>query len=60
MVYIMKQLQILSIAIILLTLSSCQIIGDIFKTGVGVGVFLVIGVIALIIFIFAKIGGGGK
>lgn len=56
----MKQLQILSIAIILLTLSSCQIIGDIFKTGVGVGVFLVIGVIALIIFIFAKIGGGGK
>lgn len=56
----MKQIQIFSIAIILLTLSSCQIIGGIFKAGVGVGIFAVIAVIALIIFIFAKIGGGGK
>ena len=54
----MKRLQLLSIAIVLLTLSSCQLIGDIFKTGVGVGIFLVVGVIALVIFIFAKIGGG--
>jgi len=43
-----------------LSLSSCQIIGDIFKTGVGVGVFLVIAVIGLVIFVIAKVSGGGK
>jgi len=43
-----------------LTLSSCQIIGDIFKAGVGVGVFMVVAVIGLIIFLIAKIGGGSK
>jgi hypothetical protein len=42
------------------TLSSCQLIGDIFKTGVGVGVFLVIAVIGIIIFVVAKLFGGGK
>jgi len=31
-----------------------------FKAGVGVGVFAVVAVIALIIFVIAKIGGAGK
>ncbi len=56
----MKKLQVFSIIVLLLSLSSCQVIGDIFKTGVGVGVFLVLAVIGLIIFVIAKIGGGGK
>jgi len=41
----------------LLTLSSCSVIGGIFKTGVGVGVFLVIFVVAIIIYFVSKIGG---
>lgn len=53
----MKKLQILSIAAIILSLSSCQIIGDIFKAGVGVGVFLVVAVIGLVIFLIARVGG---
>lgn len=58
----MKKLQIFSVVMILLTLSlsSCQLIGDIFKAGVGVGVFMVVAVIGLIIFLIAKIGGAGK
>jgi len=56
----MKKLQVFSILALLLSLSSCQIIGDIFKTGVGVGVFLVIAVIGLVIFVIAKVSGGGK
>lgn len=38
-------------------LSSCEIIGDIFKAGVWVGILVVVGVIALIIFIFSRLGG---
>ena len=56
----MKALQIFLVSIMLLSLGSCQIIGDIFKTGVGVGVFLVVAVIAVVIFVIAKIAGGGK
>ncbi len=54
----MKKLHIFSVFALLLSLSSCQVIGDIFKTGVGVGVFLVLAAIALVIFIVAKVSGG--
>ena len=56
----MKNLLFLLVMSILISLSSCQLIGDIFKTGVGVGVFLVILVIGIIIFIIMKVSGGGK
>ncbi len=46
---------VLSIAAVLFT--SCEIIGDIFQAGMGVGIFLVIAVIALIFFVISKIGG---
>ena len=35
-------------AVALLSLSGCQVIGDIFKAGVGVGIFAVVVVIALV------------
>ena len=54
----MKSIQVFLVAFALLTLNSCQVIGGIFKTGVGVGVFLVVAVIAIVIFIVAKLGGG--
>ena len=48
-----------SVAIVLLCagLCSCQAIGDIFKAGVWTGVLLVVGIVALIIFIISKVAG---
>lgn len=54
----MKKLSLAVIAGILISLSSCQVIGDIFKAGVGVGVFLVIAVILLVIFVIGKVFSG--
>ncbi|KDN53792.1 hypothetical protein [Flavobacterium seoulense] len=42
---------------VMFTFTSCEVIGGIFKAGMGVGIFLVIAVIALIIFLISKIGG---
>jgi hypothetical protein len=53
----MKKLQLFSVMALLLSLSSCQIIGGIFKTGVGVGIFLVLAVIGLVVFVIAKVSG---
>lgn len=40
----------------ILSFSSCEIIGGIFKTGMGVGIFLVVIVIAIVIYIVSRIG----
>ena len=40
---------------ILLTMNSCEVIGGIFKAGMGVGIFIVIAVIAIILFIVSRI-----
>jgi hypothetical protein len=37
-----------------LALGGCQIVGDIFKAGVWVGVLLVIGVIALVVWLLVR------
>ena len=37
--------------------SSCEVIGDIFKAGVWVGVIVVVGIIALVIWLIARMGG---
>jgi hypothetical protein len=43
--------------IVLLSLSSCEVIGGIFKAGVWVGVLIVVGIIGLIVYLISK---GGK
>ncbi|CAH0335433.1 hypothetical protein K5V07_05900 [Flavobacterium sp. CHNK8] len=43
------------LSFLLITLSSCSIVKGIFKAGVGVGIFLVIAVIAILLFIITKI-----
>jgi len=48
------------IAFLCTTLSSCELVEGIFKAGVWVGVIVVVAVVALLIWIFAKIFGGGK
>jgi hypothetical protein len=55
------RLNIFSLAVALLVgLSSCSVVEGIFKAGMVWGIFLVVGFIALIIFIIAKIAGGRK
>lgn len=52
----MKQIIAWSMALMLLTLTSCEIIGDIFSAGVYTGIFMVVLVIVIIIFIVIKLG----
>jgi hypothetical protein len=42
---------------ILLSLSSCEVIGGIFKAGVWVGILIVVGIIGLIVYLISR---GGK
>ena len=56
----MKKYSFLPLIALLVSLSSCQIIGDIFKAGVWSGVILVVVVVGLVIFLLAKVFGGGS
>lgn len=38
------------------SLSSCSVVGGIFKTGMGVGVIIVVAIIALVVFLIARAG----
>ena len=54
----MKKITLFSLfTLLIFSVSSCAVIGDIFKAGVWVGILLVAAVIALVIFIIAKISG---
>lgn len=50
---------VLLLMLVLPLFSSCELIGDIFKAGVWTGVLLVVLVVGLIIFIVARLLGGG-
>jgi len=54
----MKNLSFLIILFltIITTLSSCAAIGEIFKAGMGFGIFIVIIVIALVVFLVTRMG----
>ncbi|CAA9196041.1 hypothetical protein ACHRV1_15220 [Flavobacterium aquidurense] len=52
--------RLLMVFVILFSFTSCEVIGDIFKAGMGFGIFIVIFIVAIIIFIFAKLFGGKK
>lgn len=51
---LMKQYSLLWLLTLAMSLSSCQIIGDIFKAGVWVGILLVVLVVALILWLVGK------
>lgn len=55
---IMKNLisRMLILSIVASLFTSCELIGDIFQAGMGVGIFLVVAVIILIFIVIAKIG----
>ena len=50
-----KVLRLLMVFVILFSFSSCELIGDIFQAGMSVGIFLVIFVLIIIIWVIAKI-----
>jgi hypothetical protein len=50
----------LVILLLTFTLTSCEVIGSIFKTGVWTGVILVVGIIAVVIWALSKAFGGGR
>jgi cytosine/uracil/thiamine/allantoin permease len=56
----MKSYSAFLLAVLALTLSSCEAIGDIFKTGVWTGVILVVLGIGLVIWLVSKLFGGGS
>ena len=52
-----KHLLVFAFLVSLLTcVSGCQIVGGIFKTGMGVGIFLVVIVIAIIFYFVNRMG----
>ncbi|MCJ8208184.1 hypothetical protein MUY27_00600 [Mucilaginibacter sp. RS28] len=53
----MKKLTIPSLLLVLTVLSSCRVIGDIFKAGVYVGVIVVVVIVGLIIWLISKFRG---
>ena len=50
----MTWLRLLLVLVATLSLAACEMVGDIFQAGMAVGVIMVIAVIALIGFVFAK------
>lgn len=53
-----RHISLFVIALISMTLSSCEVVGGIFKAGVWTGLILVAIVLGLIIFLFSR--GGRK
>jgi len=53
----MKNLNLLLIALVVMTMSSCAVIGGIFKAGAIVGIIAVVVVIAIIIWVISLFRG---
>ncbi|MGO4822169.1 MULTISPECIES: hypothetical protein [unclassified Flavobacterium] len=47
----------LLLMVVLFSFTSCEVIGGIFKAGMGVGIFIVVAVIAVILFLVSKLFG---
>ena len=52
-----KILKLLMVFVILFSFTSCELVGDIFKAGMGFGIFLVIFIVAVIFFLISKFLG---
>ena len=49
--------RILMLFVVLFSCSSCSVVEGIFKAGMGVGIFIVVAILAVIIFIISKVFG---
>jgi hypothetical protein len=58
----MKKIEIFSVVTLLLAvctcMESCRVIGTIFKAGVWAGIFLIVAIVGLILFLLSRIGSG--
>ncbi|MBB6500287.1 hypothetical protein [Pedobacter cryoconitis] len=54
-----RYLPLALVALVMTTLSSCQLIEGIFKAGVWSGIIIIVVILALIIWVLSKIFGGG-
>jgi hypothetical protein len=54
----MKKINLFLLAIALITLNSCEVIGDIFQAGAAFGVIMVVLVVGFVIWLVSKMGGG--
>ncbi|MET3032532.1 MULTISPECIES: hypothetical protein [Flavobacterium] len=52
-----KITRLLMVFVILFSFTSCELVGDIFKAGMGFGIFIVIFIVAIVIWILAKVFG---
>ena len=55
-----KITRILMLLVISLSFTSCSIIEGIFKAGIGVGIFIVVAILAILFFIVKKIFSRGN
>jgi len=46
---------VLALIVIFLTVSSCSVIGDIFKAGMGFGIFIVVAIIVVIVIVILRL-----
>jgi len=51
----MRKIYVFSALVILTSLTSCELIGDIFKTGFYAGIFIVIAIIVLVFWLLSRI-----
>jgi hypothetical protein len=52
-----KITRLLMLLIVLISFTSCSVIEGIFKAGVGVGIFIVVAIIAIVVLIISKVFG---
>ncbi|MBC5842400.1 MAG: hypothetical protein K2Y30_02565 [Flavobacteriaceae bacterium] len=50
-------LRVLMLLVASLSFTSCELIGGIFKAGMGVGIFIVIAIIAIVLIVVSKLFG---
>ena len=53
----MKNIIVCCFMLMMLTLTSCEVIGDIFSAGFYAGIFVVILVVVIIVWLIRKMGG---
>jgi hypothetical protein len=52
-----KITRLLMLFIVLISFTSCSVIEGIFKAGMGVGIFIVVAIIAIVVLIISKVFG---